>query len=148
MKGNSSLLRKGRYSEPGRIYLVTFTTNQRKPIFNNFSCGRIVVNSIRYQDARCSSLAYTVMPDHVHWLLQLKQTPLNTLVHSVKSYSSRQINNQLNGSGNIWQQGFHDHALRKEEDLKQFARYVILNPVRAGLVKSIREYSLWDAVWL
>lgn len=147
MKRNSSL-RKGRFSEPGRIYLVTFVTQDRKPIFYNFSCGRIVVNSIRHQESRSKTLAYTVMPDHVHWLLQLQETPLKILIHSVKSYSSLQINKQLNGTGRVWQQGFHDHALRKEEDLKHLARYVILNPVRAKLVKSVREYSLWDAMWL
>jgi REP element-mobilizing transposase RayT len=47
-----------------------------------------------------------------------------------------------------WQEGFHDHALRREEDLRDIARYIVLNPVRAGLVRNIREYPLWDAVWL
>ena len=148
MKGNSSQLRKGRFSEPERIYLVTFSTYQREPLFDCFTCGRIVVNSIRYQENRCHTLAFTVMPDHVHWLLQLNTVPLKALVHSVKSYSSNQINHHLMKKGTVWQPGFHDHALRKEEALLHLARYVILNPVRAGLVRSIREYPLWDAVWL
>jgi len=38
--------------------------------------------------------------------------------------------------------------VRREEDLKALAFYIIQNPVRAGLVQSAREYSLWDAMWL
>jgi len=48
----------------------------------------------------------------------------------------------------IWQDGYHDHALRAEESLEDVARYIVMNPVRAGLVKSVREYPLWDAKWL
>jgi len=48
----------------------------------------------------------------------------------------------------VWQDGFHDHALRREEDLKEVARYIIANPVRAGLVTRVGDYPLWDACWL
>lgn len=48
----------------------------------------------------------------------------------------------------IWQANYHDHAVRKEEDLKEIARYIVANPLRAKLVSRIGDYSLWDAVWL
>jgi len=48
----------------------------------------------------------------------------------------------------IWQDGFHDHALRQEEDLAEVARYIVANPLRAGLVERVGDYSHWDAVWL
>ena len=46
------------------------------------------------------------------------------------------------------QDGYHDHALRQEEDLRAVARYIIANPVRAGLVERIGDYPHWDAAWL
>ena len=72
---------------------------------------------------------------------------------SVKSYSSRRIGNLLREGGEVeyahtWQDGFHDHALRKEDDLIDVARYIVANPVRAGLVRKVGDYSLWDAKWL
>ncbi|RTE65225.1 transposase [Amphritea opalescens] len=148
MKGNSSGLRKGRYSEPGRIYLVTFVTFQRKPIFNDFILGRKLVDVIRKESEFTDTLAFVVMPDHVHWLLQLKSKSLSDTLKTVKSLSSREIKRLRAVSGIIWQKGFHDHAVRREEDLVDIARYIVMNPVRAGLVTSIREYALWDAVWL
>jgi putative transposase len=48
----------------------------------------------------------------------------------------------------LWQDGYYDRALRKEEDLQQIARYIVANPLRAKLVNKIGDYPLWDAVWL
>ena len=48
----------------------------------------------------------------------------------------------------IWQRGFHDRALRQDDNVRDIARYIIANPLRAGLSKSIGEYPHWDAIWL
>ena len=40
----------------------------------------------------------------------------------------------------LWQDGFYDHVLRREEDSLAIAAYIVANPVRAGLVKSVTEY--------
>ncbi|MGB7814803.1 MAG: hypothetical protein WBL28_00460 [Methylotenera sp.] len=48
----------------------------------------------------------------------------------------------------IWQPGFYDHAIRKDEDIVAIARYIIANPIRAGLVKRVGDHPHWDAVWL
>jgi putative transposase len=150
MKGNSSRLRQGRYSESGRIYLVTFVTSKRRAIFTEFETARTVINVLKRESEYTKTLCFVVMPDHVHWLLQLGDVPLSKTVQRVKSISSRTIKGKLmpDCSDAIWQNGFHDHALRKEEDLVNLARYVVMNPVRAGLVRSVREYPHWDAVWL
>ena len=58
------------------------------------------------------------------------------------------LNRYRGNHGRVWQDGFHDHALRREEDLRAAARYVVANPLRAGLVETIGQWPLWDAVWL
>ena len=50
--------------------------------------------------------------------------------------------------GAVWQDGFHDQAIRGERHLREAARYIVLNPVRAGIVERIGDYPYWDAVWL
>ena len=47
-----------------------------------------------------------------------------------------------------WQPGFHDHAVRAEEDLASVARYIVANPLRAGLRGKIGDYPFWNAIWL
>ena len=66
----------------------------------------------------------------------------------MKGRSSRLINKHLGKEGALWQAAFHDHALREEEDLREISRYIVANPLRAGLVGSLADYPHWDAVWL
>jgi REP element-mobilizing transposase RayT len=144
-------LRTGRWSEPGQIYLVTATTRDRRPAFTELTNGRILVNALRWSDdnQRTRTWAFVVMPDHLHWLFELgTDASLSRVVASVKKFSTRQINARSGRTGSIWQAGFHDHALRQEEDMRQIARYVVMNPVRAGLVRSVRGYSFWDVRWI
>jgi REP element-mobilizing transposase RayT len=145
-------LRLGRFSEVNRIYVVTSVTFGRKPLFLELDLGRIVVNTFRHQESlgRAFTLAYVVMPDHFHWLLQLGPgTTLSGVVQSTKAHAGKLVKRALGlAEDRIWQPGFHDHAVRREEDLTEIARYIVANPLRAGLARSIREYSLWDAVWL
>lgn len=69
-------------------------------------------------------------------------------MNQLKGRSARAINARTGRVGAVWQPAYFDHALRAEEDLKQVARYIVTNPLRAGLVRKIGDYSHWDAVWL
>jgi putative transposase len=143
-------LRKGRCSEPGQVYLLTLVTWQRFPVFADLSAARLVVQAMRCHQQRdeIESLAYVLMPDHLHWLIQLRQGSLARLMQRFKGYSSVSVNRTRMYSGRLWQQGYHDHALRQEEELRETARYIIANPLRAGLVERVGDYPHWDAVWL
>ncbi|GGK08388.1 REP-associated tyrosine transposase [Pseudomonas matsuisoli] len=143
-------LRVGRISEPGRPYLLTAVTLDRKPIFQDWTLARLVVTEMRrlHDSNDVRSLAWMVMPDHLHWLVQLESAPLQPLMQRLKSRSAISINKVRGNSGRIWQRGFHDRALRREDDLQAMARYVVANPLRAGLVRHVGDYPLWDAIWL
>jgi len=146
----SHRLRQGRYSGSNQIYLITTVTHLRKPLFNDFTIGRIVVSTMKHlhNSGRVSSLAFIIMPDHIHWLIQLKNEGLDKIMHAFKGVSAKQINQSLGIQGKCWQASYHDHAVRKEEDLPNIARYIVANPLRAGLVKKVGDYPLWDAVWV
>ncbi|MDD1508270.1 REP-associated tyrosine transposase [Pseudomonas sp. CNPSo 3701] len=140
----SHRLRAGRWSATGQYYLVTTVTAGRKPIFSDFYLARMLIQTIR-QDALKGfhkTLCYVVMPDHLHWLVELRQGTLSQLVGRIKSLSAKRH------GGRTWQKGFHDHALRKEEDVLGVARYIVANPIRAGLVTRAGDYPHWDAIWL
>ena len=127
---HASDLRKGRYSQAGQIYLITTVTRDRKPVFGNFNAARILIRALREEQnlGRADTLAFVVMPDHLHWLMTLGEVAaLSVVVRAVKAVSAKKL------GGALWQRGFHDHALRREEDLLGVARYVVANPVRADL---------------
>jgi putative transposase len=138
-------LRKGRFSQHNQIYRITFTTKGRKCIFDDFAKARIVIKMLSQSDEQknSSTLAFVVMPDHIHWLVQLigRQT-LAQLIKTVKSQVTIQIGYP------IWQAGYYDHAIRQDEDIQKIARYIVANPIRAGLVTKVADYPYWDAIWV
>lgn len=143
-------LRRGRFSEAGRVYLVTTVVRDRKPVFSDWRVGRELVQVLRAADAAglSETLAFVVMPDHLHWLLSLGGTSdLSTVMRLVKGQSSRRVGLMSSMHG-LWQKGFHDHAAREDEDVLAMASYVVANPLRAGLVARLADYPLWDASYL
>nr|WP_318183220.1 transposase [Pseudomonas fluorescens] len=112
--------------------------------------GRLVVDQFRSAQDQgwANSLAWVVMPDHFHWLIELEHGSLGELMQKTKSLSTRAVNMSSGRKGSLWQPGYHDRALRWEEDLVKLARYVVANPLRAGLVERPGYYPLWDAIWI
>ncbi|WCD80886.1 REP-associated tyrosine transposase [Pseudomonas sp. TUM22785] len=144
-------LRKGRVSELGRVYLITATTAERRPLFADFARARLLVDELRRleQNNLAQSLAWVVMPDHFHWLMRLSgPMPLSSVVKALKGRTARRLGPLPDAGGKVWQPGFHDRALRHEDELLPIARYVVANPLRAGLVQRLGDYPHWDAVWL
>jgi len=144
-------LRKGRRSIAGQVYLVTFTTARRACHFEGWSiaadASRILGDATSWAPSRL--LAWVLMPDHFHGLVQLADgDELGHCVGRIKGISARALRADHPGVGRIWDRGFHDRALRAEEDVRAAARYVIANPLRAGLVERVGDYPFWDAVWL
>lgn len=79
------------------------------------------------------------MPDHLHFAGKLGDYTLACVMHSLKSYTA----NQLSECGVIppvWQSAYHDHGLRDDEDYRIRVRYLLENPVRAGLVSRVEDY--------
>ncbi|MHC8407514.1 REP-associated tyrosine transposase [Pseudomonas sp. TMB3-21] len=143
-------LRVGRFSGVGRVYLLTAVVDQRQPFFCDWRLGRLVVREFRaaQEEGWAEFSAWVVMPDHMHCLVELRQKTLSDLTRRIKSRSSVAVNQALGRRGRLWQKGYHDRAVRREDDVKHLARYVVANPIRAGLVTRVHDYPLWDACWL
>ncbi len=144
-------LRKGRWSEAGREYLVTMVTHRRKPAFVDLLCARLLVGELRRlsNEGNCEWLAWMLMPDHFHGLARLgSQSSLSAVIRLLKGRSARRIQQARGDRGRFWQTGYHDRALRRQEDRRAVARYIVANPLRAGLVERIGDYPHWDCVWL
>ncbi|CAH0162132.1 hypothetical protein SRABI102_00814 [Stenotrophomonas lactitubi] len=102
----------------------------------------VLVDTLRFieRNGFSHSLAWVVMPDHLHWLMELQMGTLAQCMAVLKSLSSRLLNRQLGQKGPLWQHGYHDHAVRTDESLHEKAMYILANPVRAGLASELGEY--------
>jgi REP element-mobilizing transposase RayT len=85
------------------------------------------------------------MPDHLHWLLADASRAGDAVIR-FKSLSTR-VSWQRGVRGRLWQRSYWDHVIRRQEDLREVAEYIVQNPVRAGLVRQASEYP-WQIMKL
>lgn len=142
---------KGRCPTSNAFFSITLCCDHRKPLFSNFVNARLVTKELYFfsKNNSINTICYVVMPDHVHWLLQLGNTPnLSNLIRKFKNITTYKLNQQNCTHGKIWQSNYYDHKVRDEKDLITQARYIAANPLRAGLVDNLREYPYWNSVYL
>jgi REP element-mobilizing transposase RayT len=100
---------------------------------------------LRFDGERYRLLAWCVMPNHVHALLQcLPGFPLGEVMHSWKSFTAHGINAIHGRTGQVWQRDYYDRFMRDEEHYWNTVRYIERNPVKARLVKEKEEW-LWSS---
>ncbi len=98
-----------------------------------------------FEGQRYRLLAYVVMNDHVHVLLQpLTGHQLAAILHSWKRHSSRQIQRQRGCSGSLWQAEYFDRIMRDDAEVLEKASYIAGNPWKRW--PHLMKYSwVWEA---
>lgn len=129
-------------------YFVTFGTKHQVHVFRDeitASVARDTIFEFR-QRGWYALYAYCVMPNHVHLVLKLLggKRSLSRVVATIKSAIRVRCADRQRSV--IWQGGFHDRVVREYEKSDEFIRYVLLNPVRAGLVEHLDEYRFGGIV--
>jgi len=80
------------------------------------------------------------MPDHVHLLLEGADDTAD-VVEAMRLWKQRTAFAWKQRTGaRLWQKGFHDRLLRDDDDTRAVVRYLLENPVRAGLVRRVKDY--------
>ena len=140
------MARMARVVLPGIPHHVTQRGNRRQKVF---FCDDDFREYLEYLSVGCglsgtTCWAYCLMPNHVHLVLipESESGLRTTLAEAHRSYT-RMINFRHNWRGHLWQERFHSFPM-DEPHLLSAVRYVELNPVRAGLVKSADEW-LWSS---
>ena len=143
----SHQLRKGRQSIPEVHYFLTTSTFDQKPILSSSEVVQIIFDTFEWLEAqgRIRWICIMIMPDHLHTVIQLgRDQTLPKVMHSLKTFTARQINEQRGERSTVWQEGYYDHGIRKDESLNEIIRYCYENPVRQGLVKQAKDYPYWQ----
>jgi putative transposase len=125
-----------------RRYFLTFCTSKRQPWFIASEVVADVLAQFQRTAADCGFeiAAYCFMPDHVHLLIEARTDAADALafVHQAKQrsgYAFAQVKR-----GRLWQPSFHDRILRDADATLSVVRYILENPVRAGLAVEPAEY--------
>ena len=97
----------------------------------------LVEGALRHSDGeRYRLLAWCVMPNHVHALIETREGfPLADVLHSWKSFTSKEANKMVGRTGAFWQREYLDRYVRNAEHYQAVVAYIEENPVKAGLTK-------------
>lgn len=137
-----------------RCYFITACTlNRQKSFIDACFCASTKQVILAYAERHAFAItAYCFMPDHVHLLLRaVREDAALTRMMTAWRQRTGFAWSRLHARP-LWQKGYWDHTLRTEEQILPFARYIVENPVRAGLVAhpgaypwvGSEEYSLRD----
>jgi len=109
--------------------------------------ARIVEDSLLHFDGtRYQLIAWTIMPNHVHALIEPRDGySLGHIVSSWKRFSARMANRLLGRSGSFWQDDYWDTYIRNETHFASTVAYIENNPVKAGLVKDVADWP-WNHI--
>jgi len=123
-------------------YFLTFCTHKRARLFTKADAVEVVLTQISRASAEqhVALIAYCFMPDHVHLLVegQSDNSDCRRFIARAKQYSGFYY--QAAFGCRLWQQYGYEHVLRSEEAAVSVARYILENPVRAGLVVAVQDY--------
>jgi REP element-mobilizing transposase RayT len=114
-------------------------------ILRRHDCAEIISQALRYFDGqRLAVISAVVMPNHVHALfVQNANWPLEKLLRSWKSFSSRKINLLLGRNGNLWQRDYFDRLVRDQKHFANCVRYIRRNPAKVRFQEG--EYILFES---
>src|SRR5262245_24795976 len=134
----------------GYRYFVTCCTDHWLRAFTSAAIVDALSTQLRRTCAEHSFalLAYVFMPDHLHFLIegQTENADFRALMKVLRKRLTTEYHEF--DSGELWQDGYHEHVLRNEEATVAVARYILGNPVREGLVENATDYPFsWSLEW-
>jgi putative transposase len=121
---------------PSQAVFITSTTFRRKHIFSipqNVDILLYTIQNVQHIHP-FEMLAYVIMPDHVHLLIQTPDDTPNysPVIHSIKrnySFCYKQLHH-IDRPIQIWQERFFDHVIRDDTDFDNHLDYIHYNPVK------------------
>lgn len=137
------------YTNQSQIFSLSICTWQRSPWFKNAAYASTLIDTLHdgLFAEKSRLYAYCLMPDHLHLLISPNSICLIDLINRWKSYTANLLRKE-GLSSKCWQRSFYDHALRKEEEIRTTAEYIVYNPVRAGLAYNWRDYAYSWHRWM
>lgn len=130
----------------GALYHVTSRGDRREPIFDDDEDRRIFLSVLAEVVDRFNWLchAYCLMTNHYHLVVETPDGNLSKGMRQLNGMYTQASNRRHKRTGHLFQGRFKGILVDKESYLLELSRYVVLNPVRAGMVRHPGDYA-WSS---
>ena len=135
-----------RIEYPGAIYHVTARGNARQSIYHDDKDRQRFLEILNDVVIRFNWIChgYCLMTNHYHLLIETVDGNLSAGMRQVNGIYTQYINRRHRSTGHVFQGRFKAILVDKEAYLLELCRYIVLNPVRAGMVKDPGAYH-WSS---
>jgi len=135
-----------RIEYPGAIYHVTSRGNARLPIFEDDADRRLMLDVLAHTVERFNWLchAYCLMDNHYHLMIETPDGNLAAGMRQLNGVYTQRFNRRHRRVGHVFQGRFKAILVERDNYLLELCRYVVLNPVRARMVKRAGDYR-WSS---
>lgn len=144
------------------LYFVTFTVHQWADVFTRRDYSDIIIDSLKFcqKEKGLNIYAYVIMSNHIHLIIQSRQTPLSDIIRDLKKFTATKIVNAIRENPResrrkwllwlfkkeekvwFWEEGYHGEEIFSKAFFATKLKYIHQNPVRAGIVEKEEEYLL------
>ena len=127
---------------PGAIYHITVRGNRKQDIFLDNTDRKIFLQTLTsvIKSYHWICHAYCLMNNHYHLIIETPETNLSSGMRDLNGIYTQRFNKRHNTTGHVFQGRFKAFVVEKESYLLEVSRYVVLNPVRSGLVMSPEKW--------
>ncbi len=135
-----------RLEYPGALFHVTSRGNGKQDIFRDDGDRQFFLDLLGAAVERFAWIvtAYALMPNHFHLLIQLTLETLSKGMQWLNGQYAQAFNQRHGHVGHLFQGRFNAPLVEKETYFLEVLRYVVLNPVRAGIVTQPEDY-VWSS---
>ena len=130
-----------------KLYDEALDSNPNGPYYLAQSeIAEIVKEGLHHRDGKDFTLwAYTIMSNHIHFLVTTYDTNTDYLwkiMQNFKKYTGRESNKVLGRTGNpFWDEEYYDHLVRNDDEFHRIEQYIMMNPVKAGIVEKPEDWQ-------
>jgi REP element-mobilizing transposase RayT len=140
------MARKPRIEYEGALYHVITRGNQRQRVFKDVEDHQRYLKiladyKVRYE---YTLYAYVLMSNHVHLLIETRETPLSKILQGINQSYTMYFNRRYGTVGHLFQGRYKAILCDKDAYLLSLIKYIHLNPVRIGVVKEVGKYP-WSS---
>jgi putative transposase len=129
--------RRPRFQAPDAIYHVTSRGTEGRDVFLDELDRRRFLGVLAevVQERGWTCPAYCLMTNHFHLLVQTPKPDLAIGMHRLNSAHANYFNRRHDHTGHLFQARYAAEVVEHEAHLLEACRYIVLNPVRAGLYR-------------
>ena len=133
--------RKARIDAPGALHhIIARGIERRKIFFDSADRDNFLKRlGIILTETRTPCFAWTLIPDHLHLLLRTGSTPIATVMRRLLTGYAVTFNRRHRRHGQLFQNRYKSILCQEDLYLLELVRYIHLNPLRAGIVKELKE---------